>query len=99
MRQNPVSMRRSASIFRDKELFSRPALWLLLALAGAVFYAFLLRQAEFTTDEGNWILDSWLRWTEHRWLTPPWLPTSQGIRQLPLVSWIFIPSLAIWPSV
>jgi len=54
--------------------------------------------AEFTSDDGTWILDAWLRLKEHDWFTL-WVTTSQGVKNAPLVSWLFALPLKLWPSV
>lgn len=58
----------------------------------------MLPYAEFTPDDGTWVVDAWLRLKEGDYFNL-WIASSQQINNLPLVSWLFTIPLRISPTI
>lgn len=72
--------------------------WLLLVTFAAFVFSYVLPYAEFTPDDGTWVVDAWLRLKEFDYFTL-WISTSQQVNNLPFVSWLFTIPLRISPTI
>src|SRR5271154_4771067 len=75
----------------------RIPVWPIFLFFATAALAFLRPVAEFTRDDGSWLLDAWLRLKEHDWFTL-WITSSQGVKNFPLTSWLLMVPLALHAS-
>jgi hypothetical protein len=73
--------------------------WAWPALFGLALgvYLLCLPISELTADDGQWLLDAWLRYKEHDYFKL-WISTSVGGKFLPGLSWLLVIPLAIKPA-